>query len=136
MLKNWRSDTINNKDINVLVLAYLGDNVYEYYVRRFLINSKISNVNDLQKNAVNYVSAKNQAKFIQEMLNENFFDEEELSIIKRARNHKGVSHPKNCDIITYKYATALEALIGYLKLEGKEERIEIIMKKILGGSIC
>lgn len=136
MLKNWRSDTINNKDINVLVLAYLGDNVYEYYVRRFLINSKISNVNDLQKNAVNYVSAKNQAKFIQEMINDNFFDEEELSIIKRARNHKGVSHPKNCDIITYKYATALEALIGYLKLEGKEERIEIIIKKILGGSIC
>ena len=136
MLKNWRSDTINNKDINVLVLAYLGDNVYEYYVRRFLINSKISNVNDLQKNAVNYVSAKNQAKFIQEMLNENFFDEEELSIIKRARNHKGVSHPKNCDIVTYKYATALEALLGYLKLEGNEERIEIIMEKILGGSIC
>lgn len=59
-----------------------------------------------------------------------------MSIIKRARNHKGVGHPKNCDIVTYKYATALEALIGYLKLEGKEERIELIMEKILGGNLC
>ena len=128
--------TINNKDINVLVLAYLGDNVYEYYVRRYLINNKISNVNDLQKNAVNFVSAKNQARFLEKLMNDNFFDEEEISIIKRARNHKGVSHPKNCDIVTYKHATALEALIGYLKLENKNDRIDSIMERILGGSIC
>lgn len=119
-----------------MVLAYLGDNVYEYYVRRFLIGQKIANVNDLQKNAVNYVSAKNQAKFLDMFMKEEFFTDEELSIIKRARNHKGVSHPKNCDIVTYKHATALEALLGYLKLEGKEERICLIMDKILGGSIC
>ena len=132
----WRSDTINNKDVNVLVLAYLGDNVYEYYIRRYLINKKIANVNDLQKNAVNYVSAKNQARFLEELMNDNFFTEEEIDIIKRARNHKGVSHPKNCDIVTYKHATALEALIGYLKLENKEDRIDMIMERILGGSIC
>ncbi len=70
------------------------------------------------------------------LLDENFFNEEELSIIKRARNHKGVGHPKNCDIVTYKHATALEALIGYLKLENKEDRIKEIMQKILGGNIC
>jgi len=69
-------------------------------------------------------------------MNEDFFNEEEISIIKRARNHKGVSHPKNCDIVTYKHATALEALLGYLKLENKEERIKEIMDKILGGSTC
>ncbi len=125
---------VNN--LNALVIAYLGDNVYEYYVRRFLIENKISNVNDLQKNAVNYVSAKNQAKYLEELMNEDFFDEDEISIIKRARNHKGVSHPKNCDIVTYKHATALEALLGYLKLENKEERIELIMNRILGGSLC
>ena len=130
------SDIINNRDINVLVLAYLGDTVYEYYVRRFLINKKISNVNDLQKNAINYVSAKNQAKFLNELMEKEFFMEEELDIIRRARNHKGVSHPKNCDILTYKHATALEALIGYLKLENKEDRIEMIMDNILGGNIC
>ncbi|MBR4672333.1 MAG: ribonuclease III [Bacilli bacterium] len=127
---------INNKDINVLVLAYLGDNVYEYYVRRYLIEQKISNVDALQKTSVNYVSAKNQAMFLEKLINNNYFDEEELSIIKRARNNKGHGHPKNCDIVTYKHATALEALIGYLKLEGKEDRIENIMELILGGSLC
>ena len=136
MQKKLGSDTINNRDINVLVLAYLGDNVYEYYVRRFLIEKKISNVNELQKNAVNYVSAKNQAKFLNALMEDNFFTEEENDIIRRARNHKGVSHPKNCDILTYKHATALEALIGYLKLENRDDRIDIIMDKILGGSIC
>ena len=69
-------------------------------------------------------------------MNEKFFSDEEISIIKRARNHKGVSHPKNCDIVTYKHATALEALIGYLKLENQDDRIDEIMNKILGGSIC
>ena len=85
---------------------------------------------------MNYVSAKNQARFLEELMNDNFFTEEEIDIIKRARNHKGVSHPKNCDIVTYKHATALEALIGYLKLENKEDRIDMIMERILGGSIC
>lgn len=132
----YGSDIINNKDINVLVLAYLGDTVYEYYIRKFLIEKKISNVNDLQKNAVNYVSAVNQAKFLEALIKEEFFDEEELSIIMRARNHKGGKHPKNCDVITYKHATALEALIGYLKLEKKEDRIDNIMERILGGSLC
>ncbi len=131
----WRSDIINNKDINVLVLAYLGDNVYEYYVRKFLVEKNISSVDVLQKTAVNYVSAKSQASFLEQLINNDFFSEEELSIIKRARNHKGHGHPKNCDIVTYKHATALEALIGYLKLEKRDDRIESIMSFILGGSI-
>lgn len=85
---------------------------------------------------MNFVSAKNQAKFLERLISNDFFNDEEISIIKRARNHKGVSHPKSCDIVTYKHATALEALLGYLKLENKEERIKEIMDKILGGSIC
>ena len=135
MLMKWGIEIINNKDINVLVLAYLGDNVYEYYVRKFLIEKNISSVDTLQKTAVNYVSAKSQASFLEKMINDNFFNEEELSIIKRARNHKGHGHPKNCDIVTYKHATALEALIGYLKLEKQDERIDSIMNYILGGTI-
>ena len=127
---------INYNDVNVLVLAYLGDNVYEYYVRRYLIERKISNVNELQKNAINYVSAVNQSKYLNEFIENNFFNEEELSVIHRARNHKGGKHPKNCDILTYKHATALEALIGYLKLNNRDERIKEIMERILGGSIC
>ena len=107
---------MNVLEINVLVLAYLGDTIYENYIRRFLINSGIGNVNDLQKNATNYVSAVNQAKFLTEMMEANFLLEEELDVVRRARNYKTTSHPKSCDIITYKYATGLEALIGYLDL--------------------
>ena len=68
---------MNVLEINVLVLAYLGDTIYENYVRRHLINSGIGNVNDLQKNATNYVSAVNQAKFLTEMMDSNFLIEEE-----------------------------------------------------------
>ena len=120
------------KEINVLVLAYLGDTIYEDYIRKYLIKSGISNVNEMQKEAIKYVSAKAQAKFLTELLDKSFFSEEELSVIRRARNHKGNSHPKNCDIITYKIATGLEALIGYLELLEKKSRIDEIMKEIIG----
>ena len=119
-------------EINVLVLAYLGDTIYENYVRRYLINKGIANVNDLQKNAVDFVSAKNQAKFLKEMISISFFNADEMDVIMRARNYKTTSHPRNCDIITYKLATGLEALIGYLDLENKKERIDEIMTFILG----
>lgn len=122
---------MNVLEINVLVLAYLGDTIYENYIRRYLINSGIGNVNDLQNNATNYVSAVNQAKFFTEMMDSNFLTEEELDVVKRARNYKTTSHPKSCDIITYKYATGLEALIGYLDLKNNKERIDEIMNFIL-----
>lgn len=119
-------------EINSLVLAYLGDTIYENYIRRFLINNSIGNVNDLQKESIKYVSAKCQANFLNDMIEKSFLSEEELNIVKRARNYKTTSHPKNCDIITYKYATGLEALIGFLDLENKKERIDEIMNFILG----
>lgn len=120
------------KEINVLVLAYLGDTVYENYVRKYLINLGIANVNDLQKRAINYVSASNQAKFITQLLDNSFLTDEELDVFRRARNYKTTSHPKSCDIITYKYATGLEAIIGYLELMKNTERINEIMEFILG----
>ena len=123
---------MNPIEVNALVLAYLGDTIYENYVRHYLINKGIGNVNDLQTESINYVSAKNQAKFLEDMINNNFFSDEELSVIKRARNYKSNSHPKNTDIITYKHATALEAIIGYLDLKNNKSRIDEIMKYILG----
>ncbi len=123
---------MNIKEINVLVLAYLGDTVYENYVRKYLINLGIGNVNDLQKKAINYVSASNQAKFITQLLDNSFLTDEELDVFRRARNYKTTSHPKSCDIITYKYATGLEAIIGYLELMKNTERINEIMEFILG----
>ena len=109
--------------MNSLVLAYLGDSVYEVIVRKYLIDKGICKVNELQKESIKFVSAKNQAEYLKEMLDNSFFSEEELSIIITARNHKNNHKPKNCDIITYKYATGFEALIGYLYLNDKKDRI-------------
>ncbi len=121
---------INIKSINSLSLAYLGDAVYELYIRRYLLNHN-KKVNDLQKEAINYVSAKAQSSILDNMLNENFLNEDEIEIIKRARNHK--SHAsKSTDIITYKKSTGLEALLGYLKMTNNDDRINEIMKYIVG----
>lgn len=123
---------MNLLEVNVLVLAYMGDTIYEDYIRKYLITKGIGNVNDLQTAALNYVSAKSQAKFLQEMMDKEYLTSDELDIVKRARNYKTTSHPKSCDIVTYKYATGLEALIGYLYLEGNTERVNEIMNFILG----
>ena len=123
---------MNVNEINVLVLAYLGDTIYEDYIRKHLILKGIGNVNDLQNESLKYVSAKGQAKYINDMLDNSFFSDMELSIIKRARNNSSKTHPKNCDVVTYRYATALETLIGYLELSNNKERINEIMNYILG----
>ena len=66
------------------------------------------------------------------MIDRGFFEEDELSIIKRARNYRGKTKPKNCDVASYNNATGLEALIGYLDLDGNYNRIEEIMNYIVG----
>lgn len=120
------------REINSLVLAYIGDCVYENYIRHFLVSQGIANVDKLQKSAVKYVSAVSQCNFVRKMIDEKFLSTEEVEIFTRIRNNKNHSHPKNCDIVTYKYATGLEGLIGYLDLIGKKDRIEEIMKYIVG----
>lgn len=117
---------------NVLALAYLGDAIYECYIREYLIQKGTMKVKELQEQAVSYVSAKNQCKFLKTMMENQFLKEEELDIVLRARNHKSHKSPKNTDVATYKYATGLEALIGYLYLERKQPRIDEIMKWITG----
>lgn len=120
------------REINVLVLAYLGDTIYEDYIRRYLIRSGIGNVDRLQTESIKYVSAVNQSKYLLEMIDRGFFGEDELSIIKRARNYRGKTKPKNCDVASYNNATGLEALIGFLDLDGNYSRIEEIMNYIVG----
>lgn len=122
---------MNYNTLNVLSLAYIGDAIYEVYIRKHLIQKGIVKVEQLQKEAVNYVSAKNQAYFLKNMIANNVFTENEMQIIIRARNHKGNRHPKNTDIITYKHSTGLEAIIGYLYLNNNIERINYIMNYIL-----
>lgn len=118
-------------NLNVLALAYLGDAIYEIYVREHLIKQNIAKVNELQKEAIKYVSAKAQSNILNQMIENNIFKEEEIEIIKRARNHKSHKAPKGTSIIEYKNATGLEALIGFYYLNKNTSRIEEIMEYIL-----
>ncbi|MCC0704939.1 Mini-ribonuclease 3 [Clostridioides sp. ES-S-0049-02] len=111
-----------------LVLAYLGDTVYETYIREHLIRQNTQRkVNDLHKLAIKYVKAKAQASIIHEIESE--LIEEESKIYKRGRNQKSNTSPKNADIIDYKHATGFEALIGYLYLNNEIERLQYIINK-------
>ena len=114
--------------MNNLVLAYLGDAVYELYIREYLIKNGLVKVKDLQKASVSYVSASSQAK-IMDTLEEKVLTDEEVEIAKRGRNAH--SHgSKSTDIVTYKKATGFETLIGYLYLNNKD-RLDEIMKEVL-----
>ena len=111
-----------------LVLAYLGDTVYETYIREYLIRQNTQRkVNDLHKLAIKYVKAKAQATIIHEIEIE--LTEEESKIYKRGRNQKSNTSPKNADIIDYKHATGFEALVGYLYLNNEIERLQYIFNK-------
>ena len=116
---------------NPLVMAYMGDTVYEQYIREFLIRSGMSKIGELQQRSLDYVSARSQRRHLERLIDENFLTEEELDFVKWGRNAKGAK-TKNADIVTYRLATGLETLIGKLYFLNKKERIDEIMKFIIG----
>ena len=118
-------------EINILSLAYLGDSVYELKVRDYLISTGINKVNKLQKEAMNFVTAKKQCEFINYFIENNILTETEIDYVKRGRNASTYSHPKNTDIVTYKWATGFECLFGYLYLSNNKERIDELFNIIL-----
>lgn len=120
---------MNTKTINVQILALLGDAIFSLYIREELLKLGINNPKKLQAKSVEYVSAKGQVKILNELIEQNILTEEELDIVKRGRNNKKESHPKNTEIITYKLSTGFEALLGDLYLNNKE-RLEEILDKI------
>lgn len=117
--------------MNNLVLAYLGDAVYELYIREYLINNGYAKVNDLQNESLKYVTAKAQSDHLKRLTDNNILTEEEIDIVKRGRNMSS-HNKKNTDIVTYKRSTGLECLIGSLKIDNKTERINEIMSYIVG----
>ena len=116
--------------VNIITLAYLGDAIYEVYIRETLIKKNIAKVEDLTKQATTYVSAKGQANILTYLLENNLLTEEEIEIVKRGRNYKRSSHPKHTDIITYKLSTGFESLIGYLYLSKNLDRLQEILNYI------
>lgn len=126
---------MDTERINTLVLAYLGDSVYELLIRDYFIKQGINKVNNLQNKVINYVSATSQAKYINYLLDNNILNEIEIDIVKKGRNAKVNSHPKNTDILTYKWATALETLFGYLYVKNEKDRIQELISIILGEQL-
>lgn len=122
---------MNTNLINPLVLAYIGDAVYELEIRKKLIERRINKVNDLQKECVKYVSAKGQAEYMDKFISNDILSQDEIDIYKRARNTKVNSHPHNTDIIIYKKATGLEAVFGYLYLVNNIDRIKELINYIM-----
>lgn len=114
--------------LSPLQLAYIGDSVYELLVRTYLITKGIS-VKDLHKATTNYVKAKAQADFIHKL--EEYLTEEEKILVKKGRNAKSNTSPKNTDIIDYKYATGFECVFGYLYLMNQDKRIEELFQMII-----
>ena len=109
-----------------LVWAYMGDAVYEKYIREYVIRQGFCKNGLLHKKSSRYVSANGQVKILKAI--EEKLTEEEKDIVRRGRNSNPHSHAKNADIVDYKYATGLEALIGYLYLTEQSERLEEILQ--------
>lgn len=126
--------TLRNADVkqlNSLALAYMGDAVLEQYVREHLLRSGRVKPNTLHKEATKYVSAKAQAKVVHNMLEAKFLSDEEEAILRRGRNAKSGTVPKNTDLQTYKYSTGFEAVIGSLYLQGQAERVREIIERAI-----
>ena len=111
--------------LSPLTLAFLGDSVYEMFVRTKILSMGNRPANELHKIAVGYVKAKAQAQAAHKILE--MLSEEETEIYKRGRNTNIHTVPKNADMADYRHATALEALIGYLYIKGDEERLSEIL---------
>src|SRR5699024_1481398 len=105
---------IEVKQMKSLALAYIGDAVYELHVRHFLIESGQVQPHRLHQSAIKYVSANAQASIINHMMEAGILTDEERAVIRRGRNAKSASVPKNVSAQAYRYSTGFEALIGYL----------------------
>lgn len=110
-----------------LVLAYMGDAVFEVFVREMLVRKANVQVNKLHKRASSIVKAEAQARMIAAIKDE--LTEKEKSIYKRGRNAKSHTTAKNASVSDYRKATGFEALMGYLYLNGEHKRMTELMEK-------
>lgn len=128
-------ELINRKksktDVNLmspLTWAYIGDCIYELYVRNELINKTKLKPHNLHIASIKYVKAEKQAEILHNIYND--LTEDEKDIVRRGRNTQNHHLPKNCSVEDYAYSTAFEALVGYLYLTKEDERLSEIFNKI------
>ena len=120
---------LSDNDINQLsplVLAYIGDSVFEIYIRTSLLSDGNAPVNKLHRRSIEFVKAKAQSDKIHRI--SEFLTADEQNVVRRGRNAKSGTIPKNADLNEYKYATGFESLLGYLYLKKEFSRLLEILK--------
>lgn len=122
-------DAVKAASLPILVLAYLGDAVYELRIRRHLLGQGICKVNELHRAAVDLVRAKRQARLYHQI--ESLLEPTDADILRRGRNAKSGHQPPHVAVQEYRLATGLEALIGYLYLSEQEEKLDQIFAILL-----
>ena len=111
--------------LSPLTWAYVGDCVYELYIRTKLVNETKMKPHKLHIEAIKHVKAKSQAELLQKIEDE--LTDEEKNIVRRTRNTQNHHLPKNSNVQEYMYATAFEGLIGYLYLTKQNVRIKYLL---------
>jgi len=130
LLKNINNGIDNKKTMHSPAqLAYAGDAIYELLVRSHIINNHEYNVNQMHRQAIKFVKAKAQAELVKKL--NPILTDEEIKLIKRGRNAKVTSSPKNADLMDYRYATGFETLFGYLYLNNEFDRIMMLFNEIV-----
>ena len=125
------NNSLSREDIlmlSPLQLAYVGDAVYELLVRTYILK-RGSKVNELHRESTRFVKAQSQSDIIHGV--GHLLSEEEISYVKKGRNAKTYTSPKNANVSDYRYATGLECLFGYLYLNDRDNRIEEIFQEII-----
>ena len=128
LINNNPMEKLQASMLNPLVLAYIGDGVYELLVRDLLVRKTGKNNGRLHSEAIGYVSCKAQSMFVEKIYDK--LTDEEIKIYKRGRNSNSMPN-KNSDLGEYKRATGLEALFGYLYLIGSCERMNELFETML-----
>ncbi len=126
MRKNYDIKPMEVMNLHPLVLAYIGDAVYEVYIRTMLVINNKKNVNGLHKLSIKYVKAKAQSDIVHRIMD--MLSQDEQDVVRRGRNAKSATVPKHAEITDYRYSTGYEALIGYLYLTNNTQRLMEILE--------
>ena len=116
---------INPREYSPLALAYIGDTVYDLFIRTKVIAKGNRHVTEMHKESVSFVKAHSQS--VSAYALENELTEDEMRVLKWGRNAKSNTTPKNADVTEYRMATGFETLVGYLYLSGEDERLSYLL---------
>lgn len=128
-----KTDPQNVMQYSPVVLAYVGDAVYELMARTRMVSGPLKKIKDLHRETVEVVRAESQARVLREIYPE--LDEREQDIVRRGRNAKSTPGNRHQDLFDYKMSTGFEALLGFLYLNGEMARLEVLVNRALEAAV-